>query len=260
VSATAHPAGRPVVCGCALDALTLDEAVATIDERIAGGERYEHVSINAAKLVRLQHDELLRDAVRRCELATADGQAVVWAARLLGHRLPERVAGIDLMQALLGLAEQRHYRVFVLGARPEALEEAVRRMRERFPGLRLVGWHHGYYAPAEEPRIVGRIRASSPDILFIAMETPAKEIFVAQHRERLGVRFVMGVGGSIDVLAGARRRAPRWMQRGGLEWLFRLLQDPRRLARRYVVGNTKFTLMVLREALRRPSAATRSAP
>lgn len=241
---------RPVVCGCALDPLTLEQAVAAIDERIAVGTQYEHVSINAAKLVRLQHDEILRQAVERCELTTADGQAVVWAARLLGHRLPERVAGIDLMHALLRLAARRRYRVFILGARPEVLAEAVRRVRADLPDLRIVGSHHGYYREEEESRIVGRIRASSPDILFIAMETPAKEIFIARHRERLGVRFVMGVGGSIDVLAGRRKRAPRWMQRAGLEWLFRLLQDPRRLATRYLVGNTRFAWLVLREALR----------
>jgi N-acetylglucosaminyldiphosphoundecaprenol N-acetyl-beta-D-mannosaminyltransferase len=241
---------RPVICGCALDPITLDQAVATIDERISVGAEYEHVSINAAKLVRLQHDEILRNAVERCELTTADGQAVVWAARLLGHRLPERVAGIDLMHALLKLAARRRYRVFILGARKEVLEEAVRRMRQELPDLRVVGFHHGYYSATEELGVVARIRATSPDILFLALETPAKELFIARHREALGVRFVMGVGGSIDVLAGRKRRAPRWMQRAGLEWLFRLLQDPRRLAKRYVVGNTRFALLVLREALR----------
>jgi N-acetylglucosaminyldiphosphoundecaprenol N-acetyl-beta-D-mannosaminyltransferase len=258
VAAVAHEALRQVVCGCALDALTLDETVAAIDDRIAQGEHYEHVAINAAKLVRLQHDQVLREAVSRCELATADGQAVVWAARLLGRPLPERVAGIDLMQALLELAARRRYRVYILGARQEALEEAVRRIRAQVPELRLVGWQHGYYAREEEGRVVGQIRAASPDILFVALETPAKELFVARHRERLGVRFVMGVGGSIDVLAGLRRRAPRWMQRAGLEWLFRLLQDPRRLAKRYLVGNVQFAILVLREALhRRPAGDVR---
>jgi N-acetylglucosaminyldiphosphoundecaprenol N-acetyl-beta-D-mannosaminyltransferase len=241
---------RPLVCGCAIDPLTLDQAVGAIDERIASGTPYEQVSINAAKLVRIQKDEFLREAIERCELATADGQSVVWAARLLGHRLPERVAGIDLMHALMELAARRRYRVFILGARPEVLDEAVRRVRERLPDLRIVGTQHGYYAPGEETRVVGRIRAASPDILFIALETPTKELFIARHRERLGVRFVMGVGGSIDIIAGRRRRAPLWMRRAGLEWLYRLLQDPRRLAKRYFVGNTRFLLLVAREALR----------
>lgn len=242
---------RPVVCGIALDAVTLRDAVETIDRRIFAGEPYEHVSVNAAKLVRIQHDELLREAIARCELATADGQAVVWAARLLGHRLPERVAGIDLFRALLGLATERRYRIFILGARPEVLAEAVRRLADEHPTLRVAGVQHGYYAAEEEGDVVARIRAASPDMLFLAMETPTKEIFLARYREQLGVRFVMGVGGSIDILAGRRRRAPRWMQRAGLEWLFRLLQDPRRLAKRYVVGNTRFMLLVLGERLRR---------
>jgi N-acetylglucosaminyldiphosphoundecaprenol N-acetyl-beta-D-mannosaminyltransferase len=241
---------RPVVCGIALDAVTLRDAVETIDQRIVAGDPYEHVSVNAAKLVRIQNDRLLREAIERCELATADGQAVVWAARLLGHRLPERVAGIDLFRALLALAAERRYRIFVLGARAEVLAEAVRRIEHEHPALDVVGVQHGYYTADEEARIVARIRAASPDMLFLAMETPAKEIFLARYREQLGVRFVMGVGGSIDILAGRRRRAPRWMQRTGLEWLFRLLQDPRRLAKRYLVGNTQFMFLVLRERLR----------
>jgi N-acetylglucosaminyldiphosphoundecaprenol N-acetyl-beta-D-mannosaminyltransferase len=241
---------RPVVCGCVLDPVTKDEAVAAIDEHIAAGTPFEQVSINAAKVVRLQHDPVFREAVERCELSTADGQAIVWAARLLGHRLPERVAGIDLMRALLDLASRRGYGIFILGARPEVLEDAVQRIRERHPELRVAGYQHGYYAREEEPEVVGRIRASSADILFIALETPAKELFIARNRERLGVPFVMGVGGAIDVLAGRRRRAPVWMQRIGLEWLFRMLQDPRRMAKRYLVGNTRFALLVAREALR----------
>lgn len=243
---------RPVVCGCALDPVTLDEAVARVDRHVAAREPYEHVSINAAKLLKIQRDPMLRDAVARCELATADGKAVVWAARLLGHKLPARVAGADLMLALFELAARKRYRVFVLGARPEVLEEAIRRIRARLPELDLAGWHHGYFGDRED-EVVDQIRAARPDILFIALETPAKELFIARHRDALGA-FVMGVGGSIDILAGRKRRAPVWMQEAGLEWLFRLLQDPRRLAKRYVVGNTQFALLVAREKLRARSA------
>jgi len=260
------PGGFPVstaridLLGCPVDPLTMTQTVARVEDAIARRETTQHVAINAAKVVRYQHDEALRAAVDGCELATADGQAVVWAARVLGRPLPERVAGIDLMDALLDVARSRGYRIFLLGARADVLERAEGEICRRHPGVRIVGRHHGYFGPAEEPAVVDAVAAATPDLLFVALETPAKELFLARNRARLAVPFVMGVGGSFDVLAGERRRAPRWMRRAGLEWLYRLLQDPRRLARRYAVGNTQFVWLVLRDAVRirlHPKAAGR---
>ena len=244
--------GRPVVLGCPLDPLTLEQAVDAVEQAIERGGPYRHTAMNAAKLVRLQTDEILAAAVMGSELVTADGQAVVWAGRFLGHRLPERVAGIDLMSALLARAEQAGYGVYILGARPQVLEAAIQRMRELHPALDIVGAEHGYFAPEEEPGVVERIRSAAPQLLFVALETPAKELFLARNHERLGVPFVMGVGGAIDIMAGVRRRAPRVFQRLGLEWFYRMAQDPRRMARRYIVGNTVFTWLVLREAVTGP--------
>ena len=228
----------------------MEQTVARVEEAIARRETTQHVAINAAKVVRYQHDEALRAAVDGCELATADGQPVVWASRILRRPLPERVAGIDLMDALLGVSRKRGYAVFLLGARAEVLERAEQEILRRHPGVRIVGRHHGYFGAEGEADVVDEVAAATPDILFVALETPAKELFLARNRERLAVPFVMGVGGSFDVLAGERRRAPRWMRRTGLEWLFRLLQDPRRLARRYVVGNAQFIWLVVRERAR----------
>jgi N-acetylglucosaminyldiphosphoundecaprenol N-acetyl-beta-D-mannosaminyltransferase len=200
--------------------------------------------------VRFQHDEELWRVIRGCQLVTADGQAVVWAGRVLGQPLPERVTGIDLMHAVLQRASERGHGVYVLGARAEVLERAVGTLRARYPNLRLVGARHGYFQPDEEAAVVEGIRESAPDVLFVALETPAKELFLARHRDRFEVPFVMGVGGAVDILGGVRRRAPRWLQRLGLEWAYRLAQDPRRLAGRYVVGNTRFTWLVVREFFR----------
>jgi N-acetylglucosaminyldiphosphoundecaprenol N-acetyl-beta-D-mannosaminyltransferase len=200
--------------------------------------------------VRFQHDEELWRVIHGCQLVTADGQAVVWAGRVLGQPLPERVTGIDLMHAVLQRASERGYGVYVLGARAEVLERAVGTLRARYPNLWLVGARHGYFQPDEEVAVVEGIRESAPDVLFVALETPAKELFLARHRDRLQVPFVMGVGGAVDILGGVRRRAPRWLQRLGLEWAYRLAQDPRRLAGRYVVGNTRFTWLVVREFFR----------
>jgi N-acetylglucosaminyldiphosphoundecaprenol N-acetyl-beta-D-mannosaminyltransferase len=260
VSNPTDPTARIDLLGCPVDALTMEQTVARVADAIARRETTQHVAINAAKVVRYQRDEALRAAVDGCELATADGQPVVWASRILGRPLPERVAGIDLMDALLSAARERGYGVFLLGARAEVLERAEREILRRHPGVRIVGRHHGYFGAAGEAEVVYEVADAAPDILFVALETPAKELFLARNRERLAVPFVMGVGGSFDVLAGERRRAPRWMRRTGLEWLYRLLQDPRRLARRYVVGNSAFIWLVVKDAVRirlRPRAAGR---
>jgi N-acetylglucosaminyldiphosphoundecaprenol N-acetyl-beta-D-mannosaminyltransferase len=246
----AEDPARVEVLGCPVDALTMAETVARVEDAIARRETVQHVAINAAKVVRYQHDPDLRAAVDGCELATADGQPVVWASRLLGRPLPERVAGIDLMEALLGTARARGYGVFLLGARAEVLGRAEAEIHRRHPGVRILGRHHGYFGAEGEAAVVDEVAAAAPDILFVALETPAKELFLARNKARLAVPFVMGVGGSFDVLAGERRRAPRWMRRSGLEWLFRLLQDPRRLARRYVVGNSAFAWLVVKDAVR----------
>jgi N-acetylglucosaminyldiphosphoundecaprenol N-acetyl-beta-D-mannosaminyltransferase len=240
---------RVQVLGCPIDSVTMNEAVARVEEAVASGAPCRHVSINAAKLVRLQRDPVLREAIAGCDLVTADGQAVVWASRLLGCPVPARVAGIDLMEELLRIAPSRGYRVFLLGARPEVVERAAATIERRFPGIRLAGRQHGYFGRDEEGPIVERLAGAAPDLLFVALETPAKELFLARHAGRLRIPFAMGVGGAFDILAGRRRRAPVWLRRLGLEWLYRLTQDPRRLASRYLVGNTRFILLVLREAL-----------
>jgi len=231
--------------------LSLDEAVARCRELIeAPGRTASQVSVNAAKLVALREDARLRRAVFDCDLVTADGQSVVWASRLLGDPLPERVAGIDLMARLVEAAEEHGYRVFFLGATPGVLARAVAELRARHPRLHVAGARDGYFRPDEESAVREEIRAAAPDILFVAMGSPRKEHWVAAAPD-LDVGFAMGVGGSLDVIAGHVRRAPRLVQRLGLEWLFRLAQEPRRLVRRYVTTNTRFLLLLTRELTHR---------
>ncbi len=247
--------------GCPVDAVNMDEAVARCEEAIASGSYLQQVSVNALKFVTMADDPELREMVRDSGLITADGQSVVWAARLLGVRLPERVAGIDLMERLLAAADRNGYRVFVLGAKREVLDRALERLQERYPRLTVAGTRDGYFDDSQIGEVCGEIRAARPDILFVAMPSPRKEHFLGERGEALGVAFGMGVGGSIDVIAGLTRRAPRAMQRLGLEWLYRLLQEPRRLASRYVRTNTRFAWMVLRALLtRRGSAADAGVP
>jgi N-acetylglucosaminyldiphosphoundecaprenol N-acetyl-beta-D-mannosaminyltransferase len=247
----ARPAGRASVFGVPLDALTTDETLELAERAIENRDRVVHTSLNAAKVVRIQHDEALRGAVSRSTVVTADGQAIVWAARLLGTDVPERVTGIDLMLQLIRLADERSLRVFLLGARPEVLDGVYREIALSYPGVVVCGARDGYFAETDEGAVVDAVREARPDILFLALPTPDKELFLDRHAARLAVPFAIGVGGAFDVLAGATRRAPRWMQRIGLEWLFRLIQEPRRLGVRYLVGNTRFLLLTARELARR---------
>jgi N-acetylglucosaminyldiphosphoundecaprenol N-acetyl-beta-D-mannosaminyltransferase len=244
------PDERIELLGAPLDPVTLEEAVATVDRAVRSRVPVQHASLNAAKLVRLKKDVALREAIWGCDLVTADGQPVVWAARVLGHRVPERVNGTDLMEVLLAHAAAHSYRVYLLGARPDVLDDAAAEIRRRYPSIRIVGHHHGYFSDAEEEHVVREIIATRPDLMFIALETPQKELFLARHRGDVEIPFMMGVGGSFDVIAGRRKRAPRWAQRAGLEWFFRFIQEPRRLGRRYIVGNTRFIALVAGELLR----------
>lgn len=244
-------ADRVRLLDCEIDALDLAATVERCVELIEARMPTQHVSINAAKVVALRSDERLRQIVDKCGLVSADGQSVVWASRILGKPLPARVAGIDLMHALLSKAEQAGYRVFILGARQTVLETAVERLRSAYPRLVVAGFRNGYFDDAESDSVCEEIRRAEPDILFVARTSPWKEYWLGEHGRELGVPLMMGVGGSIDVVAGLTRRAPRWMQGAGLEWLFRFAQEPRRLWRRYLATNTRFVLLVLRELARR---------
>lgn len=235
---------RADVLGCRIDRLDLRETLSEVERVIASRRFTQHMAINAAKLVTMQDDPKLREIVAECGLVNADGQSIVWASRLLGDPLPERVAGIDLMHALLELAERRGYRVYFLGARPEVLSCAVERIRQLHPSLQIAGARDGYFSENEDLAVSTAIGASHPDIVFVGISSPRKEYFLGKHGPKLGAPFVMGVGGAIDVVAGVTRRAPTLWQRLGLEWLFRLLQEPRRMFRRYAVTNARFAWLV----------------
>jgi N-acetylglucosaminyldiphosphoundecaprenol N-acetyl-beta-D-mannosaminyltransferase len=240
-----------VVLGCGIDRLDMGQTLARIEALVEERSFAQHVAINAAKIVAMHKDPALREVIERCELVSADGQSVVWASRLLGDPLPERVAGIDLMHELLALAERRGLRVYILGARAEVLARAVDRIRERHPQLVLAGARDGYFAPDEDAAVAEEIRAARPDLLFVAISSPRKEFFLGTHGRTIDVPFVMGVGGAIDVVAGITRRAPRLWQLAGLEWLYRLLQEPGRLWKRYLATNVTFGLLVARAMLGR---------
>jgi N-acetylglucosaminyldiphosphoundecaprenol N-acetyl-beta-D-mannosaminyltransferase len=229
--------------------LRMEEVLERVDQAISTGSRLRIGVVNAAKVVKMARDPLLRDDVMSSDLVLADGAAVVWAGRVLGRPLPERVAGIDLMTEILRRGEDRGYRVFCLGATADVLDKALARIAAEHPGVQVVGSHHGYFSDEEESDVAGQIDAARPDVLFVGMTSPRKERFLARWGDRLSVRVWHGVGGSLDILAGKVKRAPVMWQRLGLEWLFRVLQEPRRLWKRYLVTNALFCSMVLGELL-----------
>ncbi|MEZ0090353.1 WecB/TagA/CpsF family glycosyltransferase [Streptacidiphilus sp. EB129] len=258
---------RQSLFGVQLDALTMDQTVRRCLEAVRDGEQLEIGVVNAAKLVNMRRDPRLAAAVSGCDLVVADGQAVVWAARVLRTPLPERVAGIDLFMRLLAEAESAGLPVYFLGAKAEVLELMLRQVAERFPELRVAGSRDGYFSDEQQQEVAEGIAATGAQLLFLGMTSPKKEIFTANYGGRTGVSVVHGVGGSFDILAGVTRRAPASWQRLGLEWLYRALQEPRRLGRRYVTTNVLFLLMTARELVRRtpapasdPASATTAAP
>ncbi|MDX6356674.1 MAG: N-acetylglucosaminyldiphosphoundecaprenol N-acetyl-beta-D-mannosaminyltransferase [Streptomyces sp.] len=245
---------RRTLFGVEIDALTMDETVECCLDAVRGHRQLEIGVVNAAKLVNMRRDPRLGEAVSGCDLVVADGQAVVWASRLLRAPLPERVAGIDLFMRLLAEAEPRELSVYFLGARQDVLDTMMREVAVRFPELRVAGYRNGYFDDADQEAVADAIQDSGAQLLFLGMTSPKKEIFTAAYGKRTGVHVVHGVGGSFDILAGVTRRAPRGFQRLGLEWLYRLLQEPRRLARRYLTTNAAFLLMTARELIRRTPA------
>src|SRR6478609_11814905 len=235
-----HELKRARLFDLSVDALTLDEVVNDCKDAVRTRTRFLIGVINAAKVVNLRRDPVLRKSLLECDVLLADGQSVVWASRLLGQPLPQRVAGIDLFEELLGVADRDHLRVFLLGATPEVLALVEQQVAVRWPGAVIAGSRDGYFSEAEADGVAAQIAGCAPDLLFLGMTTPKKENFIGRYGDRLGVPVQHGVGGSFDVLAGVTARAPRAWQRCGMEWAYRVLQEPRRLWRRYLVTNLAF--------------------
>jgi len=231
--------------GVSMHAWSMAESVQAIRERLEAGLFTQHVVVSAGKLVNMQSDTVLAESVSSCDMINIDGAGVVAVAKLFGHAVPERVAGTDLFLQLLVMAEQYHHSVYFLGAEQQIIEETVDRISRDYPALEIAGYHHGYFWD-NEIEVVQDIAASGAEMLFVAVTSPKKENFIHQWNAELGVKFVMGVGGTFDVVAGKVKRAPLWMQHWALEWLYRVIQEPRRLWKRYLITNSIFLWMVIR--------------
>jgi N-acetylglucosaminyldiphosphoundecaprenol N-acetyl-beta-D-mannosaminyltransferase len=248
------PAGQVDVLGVGVDPLTVEGLHAEIEHLVRGEVCSLVLSVNAHCLNLCYEDSKLRDFLNGAEVVFCDGAGVMLAARILGGRIPERITYADWIWQLADLASARGLSLYFLGSRPGVAREAARRLKERYPGLKIVGVHHGYFdhgaGSAENERVVGEINASAPDILVVGLGMPLQERWLMENRQRLDVRVALTGGAVFDYASGRLRRGLRLLRENGFEWLARLLLEPRRLWRRYLIGNPLFLLRVLRQRLR----------
>lgn len=234
--------------GVKVNAVTMDTTVAQVEEFIAAGTPHHLVTADVSTLMKARQDAELRDIINRADLVTPDGAGVLWTAKVFDWPLKERVPGVDLVDRLCALAAARGYRVYLLGAAPGVAEKAAAILQTRHPGLVIAGTRDGYFRPGEEEGVVAAVRAARPDLLFVALGVPKQEKWIRRHLRELGVPVCIGVGGSFDVISGRLSRAPQWMQTYGLEWLWRVLLEPRRLPRLWALP--RFVLAVVGYCLR----------
>ena len=235
-------AERVNILGVDVDAVTMAEAVDVVRRAMDTRAGVMVATANAEMLMRATHDEELRHILNASALVVPDGAGTVWAARHLGHAMPERVAGYDLAQKLLRCAPAEGRRVYFFGSAPGVAEKAKAKAEQLYPGIEIVGVRNGFFSPADNAAIIAEIRAARPDLLLVALGVPKQEKWIAAHLAELDVPVAIGVGGTLDVMAGVMKRAPLWMQKAKLEWLFRGLMQPKRAGR--LLALPKFVLKV----------------
>lgn len=231
--------------GCPVDLISPQELLAEVETALYNDQPMRLEGLNVAKLVDARRSPSLMQALRQAERVHIDGAGIHLGLRWLKPSPPPRRAGIDLLGDLCALAVRLDVPIYLLGARPQIVQATATKLMTRYPGLRIAGFRDGYFKPEEEPSVVDSIRRSGAKLLFIGMSSPRKEAFLYQHWAQLGVNLGMGVGGSFDVLSGELPRAPEWVQRIGMEWCFRMLLEPRRLAWRYLSSNHIYAALLL---------------
>ncbi len=232
--------------GIPIDVVTMDEAVDRLDSFVATEGTQVALAVYAHCVNTALQDQDYMAALHAADLIYVDGMSIVWASRLLGTPLPQKLTTTDLIHPLAARSAERGYSFYLLGALPGVAQEAAHRLQELYPGLGIAGAHHGYFTPAEERQVIEGINRARPGILFVGMGMPKQEKWIAAHRHELaGVSLCMSCGALFDFLSGRVRRGPRWMTTHGLEWLYRLGVEPGRMWRRYVLGNPLFLLRVL---------------
>ncbi len=229
--------------GVRVHAVSMDEAIQHILRFVRENNPRQVVTADSSMVVMAQRDDHLRDIINRADLVTPDSIGILWACRRRGFVMPERVSGVDIVVRLAQISAQTGLRLYFLGAQPGVAEQAAQRLQARYPGVCIAGCQHGYFPPESESEIVRRICEAQPDVLCVAMGIPKQEKWIDRYRDVLRVPVSIGVGGTFDVLSGRVRRAPLWMQRTGMEWLWRVGHNPRKISK--VMLLPRFVWMVL---------------
>jgi|SRR5690349_8503153 len=235
------------ILGTPIDNMTMQQTLQQVEDAIQNNRRVSHTVVNAGKIVLMHKDAQLKQSVVNADIINADGQGVVWASWILGQPIVERVTGIDLMDNLVELAYRKKFKIFFFGAKDQVLNKVIEHYSTKYSPDIVAGYRNGYFKKSEERGIAQQIADSGAQMLFVAITSPLKENFLYENRDLLkSVNFTMGVGGSFDVVAGYVKRAPLWMQHSGLEWAYRVYQEPKRMFKRYMVGNWKFMMLVMK--------------
>lgn len=237
---------RLEILGIGIDRIDSNEALRQIGQFIASGTPHQIVTANAEIIYQASKNEKMKNVINAAQMVTADGSGVVWASRQLGQPLAQRVTGIDLVNSICEQSAKDKWKIYILGSAPGVADTAANNIRARFPGCNIVGTHHGYFNEQEEAQIIAELEQLQPDVLFVALGAPKQEYWIADHIQQLNIPVAMGIGGSMDVLSGNVKRAPKWMQKMSLEWLYRLLIQPTRFKR--VLALPKFMLAVKKQA------------
>ena len=230
----------------AVDKIKTEEVIREIFEAIEKGEKKHIVFVNALKVYLVDKDPELKKSIFDADLVLPDGMPIVWISRLFNRQLPERICGTDLFEILLKECENRNKSVYFLGSKDEILKKMLNVINRTNPKLRIAGFRNGYFSDFDDDNIINEINNSKADILFIGISSPKKEIWAYKYKAKINTPVVMGVGGSFDVLAGVVSRAPKWMQKVGLEWFYRVIMEPRRMLGRYLKTNLYFVFVVLK--------------
>ncbi|MCX4364237.1 MAG: WecB/TagA/CpsF family glycosyltransferase [Bacilli bacterium] len=238
---------RITILNTVIDVLNMKETIVLVEKYIKTKTPLHLMGVNADKINEVNQNELMKEIVNSCGIINADGASVVLASKYLKKKLPERVAGIDLMQELVKLSAEKGYSVYLLGAKQDVVEQTKEVLLEKYNKLEIKGIHNGYFKEEDWKDISKELKKKKPDIVFVGITSPMKEYLIEFLQNDGNTCVFMGVGGSFDVISGNIPRAPKWMQKLNLEWLFRVIQEPKRLFKRYFVGNTVFIKNIVKE-------------
>lgn len=237
--------------GIKIQALRRSEFLSLIETNLSNKIQTVQNGINAAIINDVVKNDAFKNALNNSDLANADGMSVYWALRILGKPVPERVACPDLAEDVIKMAERNSFSIFLFGAEENSLQLCVKNLQNEYPKLKIAGARNGYFKEEDEADIVAYLKKSKSDILFLGMPSPRKEFFVEKYKKEIPANFIFGVGGLFDIYSGQKKRAPKWLQKIGMEWFYRFSQEPRRMWQRYMIGNFRFIFMVLKEKFSR---------